>query len=205
MTHSEASATIIHHISELEAALRHAHESMQPRLSKEVANIMNGHRRQLNWSGTVDNTFEEEMWIASPEWKVGVDGDQDYDLYCEFGGSLGVDGEECETWAGHFCGSFGTGIQFSLETKTLTKRGRVKLLKTEPVLVQELVARGFSCDPSTGEIVIPIPIDQCALSKAFENNDFDEALEPVSNALDRVSSALEVLDQLVAATRKLAK
>ena len=70
---------------------------------------------------------------------------------------------------------------------------------------ERLVKIGFRKDPAALRLFVPIAIDRLRLSKGFGENDLDEALLPVRNAVEAVIAAKLDLDALIEAVRKKAK
>ena len=71
--------------------------------------------------------------------------------------------------------------------------------------MDELVDRGFLCDPRTGDIALTIPVSKEALVAGFEEEDLEAALEPLGQAIDRIHKARSELDRLVEAIKAARK
>jgi hypothetical protein len=195
-------AVIVRHIDELEAALRYAHNSMQPMLAKAVAEAMEDKQRALNWAGEVVPDFEENLWLAPEEWRIGGDPEDD-DFYLSFSleTTPSIDGSEPETWVGIMAGFAGAGIKFAFGTDALGQREWKAMMKAQGPLLDELVNRGFRCDPKTGDLELLILISRDALAMGFEEDALEAALTPLGHAIDRIDAARPILDRLVAAIR----
>lgn len=201
MPETSVSRLIVEHINELEAALRIARGTMSQALGTAVAELLDDRRRALDWEGEVNRDLNEGIWLAPSEWRTANDEYDNYDLYVEFEETDCLDGEEAETWIGAFCGFAGAGIRFRLKTNALGQRDWKTLLRTETEVIDQLVEGGFLCDPKKGELAALISIEKDKLSEAFADEEFDEALQPVCWAIDRIITHRATLDQLVNAIR----
>jgi hypothetical protein len=202
MTDPAIGSVIVRHIDELEAALRHAHNSMQPMLAKEVAKAIEEKREAYGWAGNIPEDLDKDMWLAPDEWRTAGDTDDNFDLFLELYANPCIDGDEPETWVGTFCGFAGAGIRLSFDTNALGQRAWKALLRSQAAVIDDLIARGFWCDPKKGELAVLVSIEREALAEAFEEEDFTAALQPIGDALDRIQAARPVLDRVVGAVRK---
>ena len=106
---------------------------------------------------------------------------------------------------GTIAGFAGAGIRFSASTDALGHRDWKALLRSQGPLIDELVDRGFLCDPKTGDVALTIPVDKKALVAGFEEEDLEAALEPLGLAIDRIQAARATLDRLVEAIKAARK
>lgn len=204
MSVAEAGAVIIRHIDELEAAIRHVRVSMEPRLGRALAAILEKQREALGWDGEIEGDLERAAWLAPKEWKTQGDDQDNYDLFVEFNRKDCVDGDSTDTWVGAFCDFAGSCVQFAFDTNTQGVRPWRTILRNETEIVDELKSLGFQCDPRSGELTLRVVIERDLLVQAFIADEFYLALEPAALALDRIQAARGPLDRLVAAIRKKA-
>jgi len=202
MTDPAVGAVIVQHIDELEAALRYARRSLTPMLEKATASIMVERRKSYGWVGEALTDFDGELWMAPEGWRMAGDADDDFDLYLSFATTDCIDGEEPDTWIGHFCGFAGATVRFEFATDAIGQRDWKAILRAETKLTEKLVDRGFLCDPKTGELALRIPVEREALAAGFEENDLETALAPVAKTLDRIKAARDLLDELVRVIRE---
>jgi hypothetical protein len=203
LTDPSIGTVIVRHIDELEAALRYANGTMQPMLAKAVAVVLEERRIALGWAGEVVADLAETLWLAPPEWKIGGDPEDD-DFYLSF--SLDtmpcIDGHEPETWVGTIAGFAGARIRFVFGTDAIGQRDWKALLRSEGALLDELVNKGFLCDPKTGDLALTIPINREDLASGFEEEDLETALAPLRTSVDRIRDARPIFDRLVEAISK---
>ena len=190
-------AVIVTHIDELEAALRYAHSTMQPMLEKAVAALLDDKRRALGWAGEAPADFDETQWFAPEEWRMPQSDENDCYLSFVLDTVSCLDGHEPETWVGTIAGFAGAGIRFAASTDALGQRDWKALLRSQGPLIDQLVDRGFRCDPKTGDVALTISISKEALVAGFEDEDLEGALEPLGQAIDRIHAARSALDGLV--------
>lgn len=190
-------AVIVTHIDELEAALRYAHSTMQPMLEKAVAALLDDKRRALGWAGEAPADFDETQWFAPEEWRMPQSDENDCYLSFVLDTVSCLDGHEPETWVGTIAGFAGAGIRFAASTDALGQRDWKALLRSQGPLIDQLVDRGFRCDPKTGDVALTISISKEALVAGFEDEDLEAALEPLGQSIDRIHAARSALDGLV--------
>lgn len=197
MTDISVGATIVHHIDELEAALRYARNAMEPLLGHEVARIFAEKKKVFGWDGTVEPDLDGDLWLAPAEWQIAGDTDDNYNLFLSFDAADCMDQQKPLTWIATFAGFAGAGIRIGFHNNALAWGAWKGLLRSEAELVRALVAEGFLCDPKTGVLALIVPIDRAALADAFADGAFGEALTPIGATLDRIHSLRPLLDRLV--------
>lgn len=202
MSDTTVGAVIVRNIDELEAALRFVRGSMSDALGHAVADLVEERRRAFGWNGEIAQDLNEGIWFAPSEWRTANDDEDNYDLYVEFEETDCLDGEEAETWIGAFCGFAGSGIRFRLKTNALGQRDWKALLRNEANLADQLVDAGFLCDPKNGELAALISIELDKLADAFADEEFEEALQPIGWAIEKLAKSRPILDQLVTVIRK---
>lgn len=202
MSEPAAGAVIVTHIDELEAALRYARGTMQPMLAKALAGILEEKRRALKWAGETPADLDETLWLAPEDWRMPGDG-QHGEFYLSFSLATApcIDGHEPDTWVGTIAGFAGAGLRLSFGTEALGQRAWKALLRAQGPLIDELVGKGFLCDPKTGELALMIHVNREALALGFEDDALETALEPVDAAIDRIAAARPLLDRLVGAIK----
>jgi len=200
MSTTSVSAAIVRHIEEIEVALRHIRNVMDPRLEKEAGRLIERKRKAFGWAGAVDDHLDPVCWLAPEQWRMANDTNDYFDLYINFESSNCIDEAEPETWVARFLGFAGSGMRFTFGSNGLFRPKWKAFLRSEP-LVQQLVDQGFVCDPKAGLLALPIRIDKDALLSAFEDQDFSEAMAPIEAQLDRIKALRPALDRLVEAIR----
>jgi hypothetical protein len=206
MSEPAVGAVIVNHINELEAALRYAHSTMEPMLERAVANVMEEKRHELGWAGEAPADFDETQWLAPEEWRMdGAVANDDFYLSFVLDTRSCIDGNEPETWVGTIAGFAGAGISLSAATDALKQRPWKALMKSQGALLDELVGKGFLCDPKTGDIALTISINREDLGGGFEDDSLETALEPIVLAIERINAARPELDRLVEAIKRNAE
>lgn len=205
MSDPAVGAVIAKHVDEIEAALRYAHGTMQPMLANALAGIMEDKRRALQWAGEAPADLDDELWLAPEDWRMPGDSDDNsFYLWISLATAPCMDGHEPETWIGTIAGFAGAGLKLSLNTDALGQRDWNGLLKAQGGLVGELVAKGFVCDPKTGDLSLNIHINRQILVAGFDNGALEAALEPVGAAIDRANAVRHLLDRLAEAIKSKA-
>lgn len=200
MSDTTVAAAIVRHIEELEVALRHLQNVMDPRIEKEAGRLIERKRKEFGWAGEVDDHLEPISWLAPESWRMAGDTDDSFDLYMNFEGTDCIDGAGPETWVAQFLGFAGSGMCFMFGTNALD-RNKWKALLRSDAAIESLVENGFICDPRSGTLAMPVLLHKEALISAFEGGVFSDALAPIGLSLDRINGLRTILDQLVSAIR----
>lgn len=204
MSDLSAGAVIVRHIEELEAAVRYARGPMAKALGHAVAELLEEQKLALGWTGEIPSDLNEHIWLAPSEWRTPNDTENNYDLFIEFDETTCLDGEETETWIGSFGGFAGASVRLVLSTNALGARNWKALLRSEVALIDQLLECGFLCDAKKGELAALMTFNRDALAQAFADDDFDKALLPLAQAVERIVKARPLLDQLVSLIRERA-
>jgi hypothetical protein len=199
-------ALIVRNIADIEAAFNRVNNDMETVLARETANIFHEKIGSLGWEGdSVDEFVDGNLWLAPIEWRLADTASDEFDLYINFGFHAGINDFE-GTWLAHFAGINGAGLQLELTSDTMKRKDWQTLLKREvgQKAIAALKAKGFATELKNAvPLTLKVKFDQEELAKAFEEEDFTEALEPLSKAIDTIAGLRVVLDDLVTAIRAL--
>ncbi|WP_454597621.1 hypothetical protein [Qipengyuania sp. SM2507] len=193
--------TIVRNISEIEEAHHILEDEMSQRLTDE---IIDATKTTLPPGWVVG---EEEYYLCKlypSSWVVDEEGTPDFSL------ALGeIDDEDSElehTWLA--CAvqsepnpsSLGIYFRFNHRTYNLTEAKFGKLLADDIALLARLQNIGFNRSDNGKYLVFPVKrVEQELLAKAYEEDDFDAALEPITTAISKISGdgSKTVLDGLI--------
>lgn len=189
-------AAIVRNIDLLEATYDYVDDKIDPALGEAVGKLLTRKRDEFGWIGEVEMSFGDSMYLAPSDWRKAEDEEDNFDLYFAFDAI----GESTQSWIGNLVGVEGAGMGFEILSDSGTKaavRGRLRtIIRDDPALLENLRASGFSWRPK-GDLTVPVTITREALAAAFEDEDFDTALAPIAEALDRIHAARKHLDLLV--------
>jgi hypothetical protein len=187
-------ALIVKHIADLEAAKRRIDGDVDPRILQRASDLMKNWADTLGW---VHKYFSEtdgqiavapEEWIKRKEnkdietWKVGFslmtvktgDGFASFSHLAEFLGLEGVSSRKAL-------------IFFQNVLKTREWR---MLLSKRVDEIKALRDLGFDVDEREGSIKLSVRLDSSALQRGFEEDDLDQALAPIREALELARKAM---------------
>ena len=89
-------------------------------------------------------------------------------------------------------------MQLQIESETMgAGRAWGSLLAGEGQIIERLRAVGFRCDLKERQIYLPLIFDRELFACAFEQELFDEALEPINIAINLIVESRPLLDQLL--------
>jgi hypothetical protein len=201
-----ATALLIEHIADLEAAVRHVTEKIDPRLWRAVANVLEEFAKAQGWDGMFDPEADDAPWTMPQEWATSDAEDAGYDEDSWFIVDVHHPDEDLEdrTWLAGFVGvsQYGNHLLLKFDQQMLKARGWRALLNREEDAVQAIRDAGFTVEARDGSIVLPVTIVPARLAEAFADDDVVAAFEPLRSALARAAAARPHFDRLVAAARR---
>jgi hypothetical protein len=198
VTHQpELDAVIVRNIGDIGAAINRVTKDIDPRLWAESGIIVMAAAAAMGWIGHADGA-EEAVWLAHADWLEASDDPSDPPFFIELNerAEPGVDADW--TWLASFTGAWpnrGT-MGFFVGDSRLRHGAWKKQLRGNGLIVDALVARGFRYDGSSGELYVPFQVEAELLAKAFEEDAFEVALEPIAGALAIIGSAHSELSAL---------
>lgn len=194
------SALVIRNIGDLTAAIKHASEVIEPRMWQEMGGVL---QRTLPADTWYVNVTDEELWFADRQWPQPDLTLPATNYWLQLAERTQPGGESETSWLATFTGSGPSGAYLSLVfgQDLLGPGAWKKLLTTGGDYIAALEASGFRRDPGNGQLYMPVPIDNDALARAFEEDDFDQALAPLDHVIAAVSRSRGALAALVGALR----
>jgi len=203
---SDLDALIVKHIGDLEAARRRIDEVVDPRLLREVSVIMENWAAGLGWVHKFEDD-EQSISVAPEDW-IKRDKDGKINWWFPWFELSSIDADGDLVSASHLAEFLAledssTCKALSFCQDVLGKKVWRNLLKKTAKEMQALRDLGFEVDDREGLVNFPVRLDLEVLKTSFEENDFEEALAPVSAALDRVRQAMPHFQLLALAAERL--
>jgi len=189
----ELAARIVRTIADLERDYLFAWGPLSERLMREAASVA---AKAVPEAWAVEGT-EWNLLLTTPQWRAtrGVGQDAWLEL------SDVVEDEHDHSWAAVFVSAGPTKLCLELKFRPgLTPNAQSLTGKDKPLA--NVLREGFEQDSASKRILIPIAIDGEALARAFELNDFDQALTPLRRAVEAAVKAKPDLDVLVEHVRQ---
>jgi hypothetical protein len=204
---TEVDALIVRNIKELDGAATRVRSELQKQIGQELNTVVESWADKEGWKGVFDWYGEkDDIWVAASDWRGDDEDDEhDYDFWFMLTLGEGRDFEDYpdgdQFWLTTLCGAGRATLGFlSGQDAYKYPKGRRWKAKIEP-FVQELVKLGFSYEDKTGQVFLPVTIEQERLARAIENEDIQEALGPIAVALDHLIQAKPIIDQLRASAK----
>jgi hypothetical protein len=192
----ELAARIVRCIEALERDYLFAWGPLSERLMREAAAVA---AKAAPEPWVVEGT-EWNLVLTTPNWRAtrGVG----HDAWLEL--SDVVEDEHDHSWAAVIVSAGPTKLCLELKFRPgLTPVAQ--MLTGKDKLVANVLKEGLEQTGTGTRILIPIAIDAEVLARGFELNDLDEALAPLSRAVETAIKAKPDLDALIEHVRELAK
>ena len=194
-----AAAAIVKCIVELERDYKLAEHPLSERFMGDVEVLM---RKTAPEPWEIVKNDWTVLLKAGPDWKP-TRGLGNGDCWLEISEIPDQDEEE-HTWIGVAVGAGQSKFGLELVFRNALKQSAVALSqdKAHAAMLEKI---GFRRDVSGLRLYLPITIDRLRLSMAFGENDLDQALGPITAAVQAVVAAKADLDKLIEAVRTKAK
>lgn len=197
---AELDALVIRNIGDIEAAMKHAIEVLDPRVWEEVGKALVGACEPRTHYASAD-AEGREVWLADRSWLVSnslsTDPDADFWLGLDQRTSLGGEGEN--SWLASFTASGPNGATVALwvDQKIVGKPRWKKIVRSADDLIEELHAAGFDVvEDDDRKLCIPVSFERDALVAAFTSEDFVSAMRPLTDAVHKAITATPLLERL---------
>lgn len=194
-----AAAAIVKSIIELERDFKLAEHPISEKFMEDVEALM---RKAAPEPWEVAKNDWTVLLKAGPDWKP-TRGLGNGDCWLEISEIPGEDEEE-HTWIGVAVGAGQSKFGLELVFRNALKQSAVALSQ-DKIHAEILEKIGFKRDFSGLRQYLPITIDRLRLSKAFGENDLDQALGPITTAVQAVVAAKPDLDKFIELVRTKAK
>jgi hypothetical protein len=207
-------ALIIRNLGDLDAASCHLMHKIQPRVEKAIDKFAENWASKHKWKGEFDFS-EEGVWIAPPDWQTE---EKDWlgTFWLDVGPNDSWDDKPGEDsfWLTRLCqkGRGVLGFRWYREggiptteakwKKFVRESGNTDTPTGKKGFVYEIGAKGFACEDS-GLFFTDFKIDADKLITAMQDDDFETALEPMQDALDRLAKAKPEFDKMFVPAKKM--
>ena len=170
---------------------------IQPAFLQAFDNITGEWAGEEKWIGLFLNHTDEYTWLAPSEWLTPFS-EEENDVVAWFNLEYGH-GEGDAYDLADLCGVGQDDMGFTLRIKYGEFGGKSKwnkFFKTLPVSISSrLQALGFN-DCGQGVFFIPIKLNPNLLANAWENEDYEEIMQPVIAVLENIKQSVPIFDEL---------
>ena len=183
---------IVENITDIDATSRRAVE-IGEMVDGEICEVA---RKWASDNGFVANAEDDTLWLSHPDWKT-EDGDEDqYDYWFGFQYSSEYlsDSVEDQFMLTSLCKAGTDSMGFRLIQEVHAKRPWKKFLQSSG---ENFSGTRFVID-DVPTIWLPVVVDRTLLATAVEEEQFEEALKPVIDALDEIKLRFELLNRILA-------
>jgi hypothetical protein len=201
MSEPDLDALIVGNLADLDSAVRHIEETLQPALAEEMDKLIEAFRCEIGWDGKTDWKDDGEVWLAPSEWRASTDSDgEEFKCFFVLDFVHGPGQVEDFFWITSLVHAGVASLGFRWLRDGVTKRAWRKAVSQEPDLVSTIRACGFNYDESDGSFILPFFIPHEALAEALREESSERAFGPLRQALQRLPDAKPAFDALVGAT-----
>lgn len=190
----KAGALILNNIDMFNEAAILLEQHVEKKIFEELQKATQDWVEENGWVGGMDWVDDEEnLWVAPKSWMPPNFEEGDYPevfFYFEY---------EDETYSYNVadlcgCGQTRMGFCFSRNDK-LKKKIFKDLCKSIPTeSLQKLESLGFKYDAGKPRWFLPVTLDNNTLASAYENDDYDNVMEPLLRALETIREALPIFN-----------
>lgn len=191
----KAGAIIIENLGMFDEAKR-LFDKIEEEVFDKVDAIVEDWVKENGWAGECD-FYESDTWIAHPDWIAGENGEYWARLFLNY--YPGADPEVESEWLSDLCGESQVPFGFCFEANYPRFGGKAKWKNFCKSLTENNLAlkeAGFNADGKGGWF-LPVKLNKGTVANAYENEDYDEAMKPVFEALEKLEKARPVFDGLL--------
>lgn len=170
-----------------------------PEVHAAIAEVFSDYAEE-NWIGGYEDA-EPELWLALASWNT-AEPDSKYRPIASLD-LVDVSEDSDNYFLAALCGLAGAraGFQFNIDSRYFggsNWRNYVQSWKNKtPKPVSALEELGFQDLSGKGEFFLPVLIKTEKLADAYRNDDYAEALQPISDAFDTIKQSLKHFDAII--------
>ena len=191
-------ALIVRNIGDIEAAIERAMQELDKRLWKEMAAVVEVAAGRYGWrSDNKPEDNEVQFSFESAEWQKG-------DRTAQFRFSIeeipGATNDFPSSWIAEAVAENPQGARLGLVLiqDVLKPRALARVIKKKAELLAKLADHKILLNEDNA-LFIEINIDKEVLAQAFEEDDFEIALNPLLTAMKTIDQAKQLINQIVTA------
>lgn len=198
-------ALIIRNLRDVDLAAKRIDNEIEPRIAKALDDIVGSWAKRHRWDGAF-GWEEDVLRVMPPDWR-SPDADEEkwfsyFKLYAGYGDDFSGEGDQDYFWLTRFCGVGNGKICFRWEYGDALGATKPKWKRFVQPYVQSIRKVGFEYEDGSGLFFIPVRVDAEKLASVIEENNIEEALQPVRAALDRLLSAKPQFDGMLKDAKK---
>ncbi|WP_142780822.1 hypothetical protein [Agrobacterium sp. T29] len=191
MFSNELDKLLILNIADLDEGARRF-ELLQDRIAEKVDALIEGWATRQVWRSTPNWKDDEDAAVAPQHWVTGESWHAWFGLEYRSGDTLEWRDGNDYFWLTKLCAEGRGGMGFRFRQEEFPKTPWKKFIQRRAARFND-TRFIFDDEPS---LFLPVKVDKDALSKGAEEENFDDALRPLSEALDYIHSIIHRFDEL---------
>ncbi|NTU73966.1 hypothetical protein HGB07_07470 [Candidatus Roizmanbacteria bacterium] len=192
----KAGAIILNNLAMFNEAAILMEQQIEAQIFGEIDNIIQQWITKNEWNGEAEWFEVENTWMSPKEW---CKQSEQQDTTFAVTWLAREDEEESSYDVANLCDCGQTRLGFFFGRHDDIKKSAWKLKPaSQEKYSLELEPLGFiETDDKYAPWFLPVVLDNLTLAKAYENDDYDEAMKPLRRALESIVNAQRVFDEVV--------
>jgi hypothetical protein len=196
----EAGSVMLSQLDIFNETVKLFENDIDPEIRAAIADVFIA-AAENNWIGGYEDAVPE-LWLALSSWDA-AEPDGKLDLIASLD-LVDVSEDSSNYFLAALCGLSGAeaGLKFFISHGhvgggSIWRKYVQSWKEKTPKAVLALEELGFKDLTGKGEFFLPVIINTDALANAYRNNEYDEALQPLNNALEIVKQSLKHFDAII--------
>jgi hypothetical protein len=192
----KAGSLILENIAMFNEAAILLEQQVQTKIFEEFQNIVQKWMIENDCDGKMEWVGEENLWFSPKKWELTSD-ERNFSPAI-FWFHYEEKGTTDSYYIADLCGCGQTRLGFYFEKNDSIKSPVWRSACVPADALRELELFGFTkYSTAGGRWFLPITLENGKLASAYENDDYDEVMEPLRQGLDAIHNALPIFDEII--------
>lgn len=200
-TQRKAGSVILANLAMFDESVVLFENEISPAFLKAFDKVIERFAKDENWFVAAIFADDSNCWFALPSWNMGIEDTDDYSAWLAV--TNYSDGDD-SYYLANLCGiGDALGFTFSVDAKHFggVRKWNNFYLKAALDFQSALADLGFS-ELKNGEFFISITLSLEKVVQAWDDEAYDEAMQPVIDVLEKVKQAMPIFDALISKAKQ---